>query len=293
MAKTVNWKMCQRQGTASEWESKNPVLAAGEFGYDTTDGKLKIGDGKTAWNSLPTFMTTRFSFGSASWGDIAQIAASGNAKKFFNVGDEKVITLSTGEEVTLVILGFDHDDLIGGGKAPISIGMKNCLSTMYSMNASATNFGGWEGSAMRKNVMQTLLSQLPQELQKVIKAVNKPASAGNKSTEIVTSSDKLWLMSVVELTGDVNAPANAAPYNEEGKQYEYYKTVKDGTGTSSSAANPDRVKYSANGGGAECVWWLRSPNTAVASAFCIVITTGNMRYSNASYAYGVSFGFCV
>ncbi|MCM1217992.1 MAG: DUF6273 domain-containing protein [Lachnospiraceae bacterium] len=285
--KSVNWKMRQRQGTASEWESKNPVLAAGEFGYDTTNDKLKIGDGKTAWNSLPTFTTTRFSFGSASWGDIAQMAAAGTAKKFFNVGDEKVVTLSTGEEVTLVILGFDHDDLTSGGKAPISIGMKNCLSTTYSMNSSNTNAGGWDGSAMRKNTMSTLLSQLPSDLQKVIKSVNKPASAGGGSSDIVTSSDKLFLLSAIELTGDTVAPSTSAPYNLEGKQYEYYKTVKDGT------QNSGRIKYLSNGVGSACYWWLRSPNTANATCFCYVNTTGGVYRYGASGAYGVSFGFCI
>ena len=290
--KTVNWKMRQRQGTSAEWESKNPVLAAGEFGYDTTNDKLKIGDGKTAWNSLPTFTTTRFSFGSASWGDIAQIAAAGTAKKFFNVGDEKVITLSTGEEVTLVILGFDHDDIAGGGKAPITIGMKNCLSTTYSMNGSNTNAGGWENSTMRKNVMATLLSQLPSDLQKVIKTVNKPASAGSQSTDITVSTDKLWLLSPVEIMGTEVAPTNAAPYNQEGAQYEYYKTVKDGAGTGATA-NPDRIKHLSNGGGAACPWWLRSPFAANATYFMNVNSAGNVRYGVASNAFGVSFGFCL
>lgn len=41
-----------RQDTASNWTSKNSVLAAGEFGFDTTNKILKIGDGTTAWGAL-------------------------------------------------------------------------------------------------------------------------------------------------------------------------------------------------------------------------------------------------
>ena len=41
-----------RRGTASQWSSTNPVLAAGELGYETDTGNFKIGDGTTAWNSL-------------------------------------------------------------------------------------------------------------------------------------------------------------------------------------------------------------------------------------------------
>jgi hypothetical protein len=42
-----------RRGTASQWTSANPTLAAGEWGYETDTGKVKIGDGTTAWNSEP------------------------------------------------------------------------------------------------------------------------------------------------------------------------------------------------------------------------------------------------
>lgn len=37
------------------WSTVNPVLAAGEPGLEIDTGKLKIGDGTTAWNSLPYF----------------------------------------------------------------------------------------------------------------------------------------------------------------------------------------------------------------------------------------------
>ena len=43
-----------RRGTTAEWAAADPVvLAAGEQGYDSTLKRLKIGDGTTAWASLP------------------------------------------------------------------------------------------------------------------------------------------------------------------------------------------------------------------------------------------------
>ena len=39
-------------GTAANWTSANPTLAEGELGYETDTGKLKAGDGSTAWTSL-------------------------------------------------------------------------------------------------------------------------------------------------------------------------------------------------------------------------------------------------
>jgi hypothetical protein len=41
-----------RRGTAAEWTSANPTLAAGEAGYETDTAKFKLGNGSTAWNSL-------------------------------------------------------------------------------------------------------------------------------------------------------------------------------------------------------------------------------------------------
>lgn len=49
-----------RRGKASTWASKNPVLAAGELVIEIPDAglgkglvKMKMGDGTTAYNSLP------------------------------------------------------------------------------------------------------------------------------------------------------------------------------------------------------------------------------------------------
>lgn len=53
-----------RRDTAANWSSTNPVLANGEPGWDTTNGRLKIGDGSTAWNSL-AFVDVRIASGIA------------------------------------------------------------------------------------------------------------------------------------------------------------------------------------------------------------------------------------
>lgn len=41
-----------RLGAAASAESNNPVLSAGEAAYDTTNKRLKVGDGAAAWNAL-------------------------------------------------------------------------------------------------------------------------------------------------------------------------------------------------------------------------------------------------
>jgi len=42
-----------RRGTAAEWTSANPVLAQAEMGVETDTRAYKLGDGATAWNTLP------------------------------------------------------------------------------------------------------------------------------------------------------------------------------------------------------------------------------------------------
>ena len=281
--KTITATIKHRQATAATWESKNPVLAAGEFGYDTTNKITKIGDGTTHWLDLDTFVTKpKPTFAESDWETIAEESEKGNAQKYFAVGDEKTIELTTGEQVTLVIIGFNHDDLTSGGKAGITIGMKELLATKYRMNASNTNAGGWDESEMRTTTMQTLLGQLPSDLQAAIKSVNKKATSGGASTTIKTSSDKLFLFSEVEIDG-----TTSSGYASEGEQYEYWKTVKDGT------VAADRVKKLSNGGGSAYNWWLRSPRVSNSHYFRCIDSTGGVGGSVANVTGGVSFGFCV
>lgn len=42
-----------RRDTAANWTSANPILAQGELGAETDTSKIKIGDGTTAWASVP------------------------------------------------------------------------------------------------------------------------------------------------------------------------------------------------------------------------------------------------
>jgi hypothetical protein len=49
-------RMQQRRGTAAQWTAANPVLAAGEIGFETDTSKFKIGDGVNAWSTLNYFV---------------------------------------------------------------------------------------------------------------------------------------------------------------------------------------------------------------------------------------------
>ena len=45
-------KIQVRRDTSDNWSSVNPILAQGEYGLNLDSGKVKCGDGITAWNDL-------------------------------------------------------------------------------------------------------------------------------------------------------------------------------------------------------------------------------------------------
>jgi len=45
-------RMQQRRGTATQWTTANPILAAGEIGFESGTNKFKIGDGVNTWSAL-------------------------------------------------------------------------------------------------------------------------------------------------------------------------------------------------------------------------------------------------
>ena len=49
-------RMQQRRGTASQWSSANPILNAGEMGWESDTNKFKIGDGTNHWADLDYFI---------------------------------------------------------------------------------------------------------------------------------------------------------------------------------------------------------------------------------------------
>jgi prefoldin subunit 5 len=51
-------RMLQRRGTAEQWTTANPVLGAGEIGFETDTGKFKVGDNANTWANLAYFVNS-------------------------------------------------------------------------------------------------------------------------------------------------------------------------------------------------------------------------------------------
>ena len=125
---------------------------------------------------------------------------------------------------------------------------------------------------MRQTHLPAILVQLPLEVKNGIQNVNKLTSAGNKSTTIVTTADKLFFPSDVEVFGDVDSSAPG-----EGKQYQYYKE------------NGSKIKML---DGAESRWWTRSPSINGTTNFIFVSSAGTKGTIWGGAALGVPFCFC-
>lgn len=209
-----------------------------------------------------------------TWEQIIALSNSGiDPQNYFSVGDEKDLILTTGEVVPVVIGDFYHNTITGTStKAPIAFTFKNCLNTKYAMNGSRTNSGGWDGSVMRNTQMPAILNTFPAELiaDGAIKYVDVLASAGGKSTSLVTSSDRLRLHSIVEL--GLNS---ANDVSGEGTKYAYYTS-----GNQVKTIN-----------GEASIYWTRSPSTYLGSYFCDVSTSGSPSHFFANAPYGVACGF--
>ena len=49
---TVSGPIQLKRGKAEAWQRNNPILLAGELGFETDTYRFKIGDGETSWNDL-------------------------------------------------------------------------------------------------------------------------------------------------------------------------------------------------------------------------------------------------
>ena len=211
-------------------------------------------------------------FGNNSWADIIKACQEKQVPDTWNVGDSCNMTINN-KTYAIDIIGKNHDDYAdGSGKAPLTFQMHDCYGETKNMNSSNTNKGGWTSCAMRRTHLPAILALMPTEVQNGIREVNKLTSAGNKSTTINTTADKLFFLSEVEIFGSTIFSAAG-----EGTQYDYYK------------AGNSKAKYR-NGSGA--AWWERSPDASGSAWFCVVDIDGFTDFDYANIARDVAFGFC-
>ena len=202
-----------------------------------------------------------------------------------------------------VIIGHEHDTLAtpinGHTKALLTLQQdrifyKNTTDGTYTsnypsaedeggyMNSQGSSVGGWNNCTRRTWCNQVYFAALPQYIQTAIKEVNKlTANGGLTSATIVTSVDKAFLLSEVEIFGTISQSKTG-----EGTQYAYF---------SNAATNKYRLPASLNGGsGVTALYWERSPHIWNAEdGFCDMLNDGTASYGTSNFTLGICPAFCL
>lgn len=227
----------------------------------------------------------------------AHYAGKINIGEYWAVGDKRTIHHNamdaTGvseshkaNDYAYVIIGIEHDDLVtainGKAKAAITIQTERLLyldtTTKYNnsldashecgyMNSSDMNSGGWEGCERRTWCNNVYKKCLPAYVQSMMKQVKKLTSVGGQSSTIKTSNDYAFLLSEIEIFGNI-------PYSFEGEgtQYQYFKNA-----TANRYKSPRTSNSYASG-----IWWERSPCHSANESFCVVNAAGDTSIADAS-----------
>ena len=222
-----------------------------------------------------------------TFAEFYSIQKMGRTLDFFPIGTKckQVLNWTVTADVSIIyeLHSTGHYELADGGMSHADWYMKGVLVGTRQMNTTNVNKGGWNDSAMRKYINETLYPNMDPKWRNLITPSITLASAGSQSSNIVRSTDYLRIPSHAEVGFDVNA----IPYKNEISPDAAEVTFRLYTD------NNSRIKKMFNGTGAATNWWLRSADAASASAFRVVLSSGYNSSANATLSNGVCLGFSV
>jgi hypothetical protein len=132
-------RMQQRRGTASQWTSANPVLNAGEMGWESDTNKFKIGDGTNHWANLDYFIdansTVNPSFGTSIVFEGATADSYETTLQVTDPTDDRTITLPN-VSGTVITTG-NLSDITNIGVFTSTITMEGSNADDYELTLSA------------------------------------------------------------------------------------------------------------------------------------------------------------
>lgn len=214
----------------------------------------------------------------------------------------------TAGDYEFVILDHEHDDLEtpinGKTKALLTLNQEKILfndstaityTSQYPsiaegggvMTKPNTNKCSWVGSQRRTWCNEVYYKALPSSVTGMIKSVIKRTSKGNQSSDIVLSTDKIFIPSISEIAIDTFREG----FPDEGVRYVYFRENDNQNVSKSPTYN----------GGKSAYWWTRSPfistdpsiTTNLDTQFRCINNNGNMTRATSSAAMGISPAFCI
>lgn len=207
------------------------------------------------------------------WATIVSKIAAGTAN--YQVGNYKPLDLGSEGVVRMQIVakGANASPLASGsGNAAYDWVSMDLLAADHSMNTSHTNSGGWEVSAMRTYMKDTIKPLIPQTVRDAIKNVTKYSYSYSPSNANAATTDDVWLPSYREIFGGSGVETQGPDYTGIYLDNNARKKMKAGASSTVS-------------------WWLRSANSGASSIFWFVGSDGNAYYGNAGNSRALPLGF--
>ena len=260
-----------QQGGTANYTGSTPVSPDGEdyefTGWDPSNTNIQ---GNTSCYAQFKILVAVEEI-SDSWDQIVTKIANGTAN--YQVGNYKPLDLGTEGVVNMQIVGKNTSPLASGsGTAAYDWVSMETLATKHKMNETGTTEGGWEASAMRSYLKNTIKPIIPETVRNAIKEVTKysKSNVSGTITNDVTSTDDVWIPSAREIFG--------------GTSYETQGPIYDGVFPDQAS----RIKMQV-GATSSSHWWLRSVSSS--DYFCYVSSGGSSNHDDANYTCAVALGF--
>ena len=217
------------------------------------------------------------SFSTDSWATI-QKAVQNNNTSAYNVGDTKNVTINGNNYMVRIAnktIGEhcgDNDTEYSQTACGFVVEFADIITTM-KMRDTDTNLSGYPATLVYDYLKNTLYSQLPSDLQTVIKPTRVISGHGSNDSTNFTTTDNLYLLSGVEVFGSDSYDTASNTTH----QLEYYN----------NSSNSKIKQYNSS----NTSWWLRPAYSNDSSFFAFVYHYGSWTADNADTTNGVAPAF--
>ena len=222
-------------------------------------------------------------FATDSWEKIISVVQSGGGS-LYEVGDTKEVDMGEFGTHTLRVANTSTPaECSTAGFSQTACGFVlefADIITTHVMNSTATNVGGWPASEMYTYVQNDIYNALPSELKSGIIDTYVVSGHGPEDSANFISTDKLYLLSTMEVFG--SNPGNDTA-TAETRQLDYYKA--QGVTVSNYSGATKQYYGTSNG------WWLRAARSYPSNPFYGVITSGDWGGISANFSTGVAPAF--
>ena len=228
-------------------------------------------------------------FPTDSWATIVASVKAGNTRGY-KVGETKEIDLGTYGTHTLRVANISKSDSCGNsGYSESGCGFVIEFADIITnrvINSTSTTRGSWSATTIRTFVNNDIYNLLPTDLKNGILNTNVITGHGNSEGNNSTSTDKLYLLSPIEIYGSVSTSYDSAI--NVTNQLDYYKQNNVSLKSYDSAIKNTVVS---GGTGSANAWWTRTPAQMMDGQFMMVTNTGNLYSTYLTQELGVSPAF--